>query len=138
MLKVLLNRRRFFFFKLFSYTYIWTCTYFHCCYCLYICVKKLSSFMLGLQKNNYFLSFQSLVFHSKIHKHPACKMNRGEQSGSRSKIRSLEWTYFLNDPKVFFVATKTYILIFNLTHSLTSLIGSFHFLQWKIFFPIHW
>ena len=35
-------------------------------------------------------------------------------------------------------ATKIYILIFNVTHSLISLMGSFHFPQWKIFFPIHW
>ena len=33
---------------------------------------------------------------------------------------------------------SSYILIFNLTHSLISLIGSFHSPQWKIFFPIHW
>ena len=30
-----------------------------------------------------------------------------------------------------------YILIFNLTRYLISLMGSFHFPQWKIFFPIH-
>ena len=41
-------------------------------------------------------------------------------------------------PQSLFAATKIYILIFNLTHSLTSLMGSFHFPQWKIFFPIHW
>ena len=38
----------------------------------------------------------------------------------------------------FFPATKIYILTFNLIHSLISLMGSFHFPQWKIFFPIHW
>ena len=41
-------------------------------------------------------------------------------------------------PQSFFPATKIYILTFNLTHFLTSLMGSFHFPQWKIFFPIHW
>ena len=35
-------------------------------------------------------------------------------------------------------STKIYILIFNLTHSLISLMVSFHSPQWKIFFPIHW
>ena len=43
------------------------------------------------------------------------KMNRDEQGGGNiSEIRSFEWTYFLNDPKVF-AATKIYdMLIFNL------------------------
>ena len=37
-----------------------------------------------------------------------------------------------------FAGTKINILIFNLTHYLFSLMGSFNFPQWKIFFPIHW
>ena len=37
--------------------------------------------MLSLQKNNSFLSFHSSIFHSKLHKHPAFKMNRNEQGG---------------------------------------------------------
>ena len=37
--------------------------------------------MLSLQKNNFFLSFHFSVFHSKIHKHPACKMSRDKQGG---------------------------------------------------------
>ena len=41
-------------------------------------------------------------------------------------------------PQSLFAATKIYILIFNLTHSFISLMGSFHFPQWKIFLPIHW
>ena len=36
-----------------------------------------------------------------------CKMNKDEQGGSRSKIRSFEWTYFLNDPKVFSLELKS-------------------------------
>ena len=96
--------------------------------------------MLSLHKIIIF-SFHSLIFHSKIYKHPwtffergwgnsslkptyvegeggeevhTYKMNRDRQGwGSRSKIRSFEWTYFLNDPKVF-AATKIYMLIFNL------------------------
>ena len=115
--------------------------YVSCFWCMisyFICVKNIVIFYVKFIKNNSFLSFHSPFFHSKIHKHLACKMNTDKQGRSRSKIRSFEWTYFLNDPKVFFAATKIYILIFSLTHSLTSLIGSFHFLQWKIFFPIHW
>ena len=46
--------------------------------------------MLSLQTNDSFLSFHSPVFHSKIHKYTACKMNRDEQGGSRSKIRGFE------------------------------------------------
>ena len=57
--------------------------------------------MLSLQKNYYFLPFHFSFFHSNIHKHPACKMNRDEHGESRLKIRSFERTYFLNDPKVF-------------------------------------
>ena len=50
----------------------------------------MSSFILGLQRNNYFLPFHSSIFLSKIHKHPACKMNRDEHGESRLKIRSFE------------------------------------------------
>ena len=62
--------------------------------------------MLSLQKNNSFLSFHSPIFLLKIHKQPACKMNRDEQGRSRLKIRSLEWTYFLNDPKIFLLQLR--------------------------------
>ena len=34
-------------------------------------------------------SFHSLIFHSKIHKHPACKMNRDEQGGAGRKFEVL-------------------------------------------------
>ena len=57
--------------------------------------------MMSLQKNNSFLPFHSSIFHLKIHKHPACKMNRDEHGKSRLKIGSFEWTNFLNDPEVF-------------------------------------
>ena len=66
-------------------------------------------------------------------------MNRDEQGGAGQKFEVLskhsllfEWLQSL------FAATKFYILIFNLTHSLISLMGSFHFPHWKVFFPIHW
>ena len=45
--------------------------------------------MLSLQKNIFFLPFHSLIFHSKIHKHPACKMNRDEQGGAGRKFEVL-------------------------------------------------
>ena len=46
--------------------------------------------MLSVQKkNNSFLSFPSSVFHSKIHKHPASKMNRDEQGGAGRKLEVL-------------------------------------------------
>ena len=63
--------------------------------------------MLTLQKNYSFLSFYSTFFDSKIHKHPACKMNRDEQGESRLKIRSFEWTFFLNDLKVFLLQLRS-------------------------------
>ena len=45
--------------------------------------KTLPSLMLSLQKNNFFLSFHSSIFHSKkFNKHPAGKMNRDEQWGA--------------------------------------------------------
>ena len=61
-------------------------------------------------------------------------MNKGEQ------VENLKfWVNILFEwPQSLFAATKIYILIFNLTHSFISLMGSFHFLQWKIFLPIHW
>ena len=61
-------------------------------------------------------------------------MNNGEQvKNVKFWVNILfEWSQNL------FAATKIYILIFNLTHSLISLMDSFHFPQRKIFFPIHW
>ena len=41
-------------------------------------------------------------------------------------------------PRSLFAAWKIYILILNRIHYLISLMNSFHFPQWKIFFPIHW
>ena len=46
--------------------------------------------MLSLQKkNDSFLSFHSSIFHSKIHKHPAFKMNRDEQGGADQKFDAI-------------------------------------------------
>ena len=94
--------------------------------------------MLILQKNNYFLSFHSSIFHSKkfisILHVKWTGMNKGEQ------VENLKfWVNILFEwPQSLFAATKIYILLFNLRHSLISLMGSLHFSQWKIFLPIHW
>ena len=88
-------------------------------------------------KKNHFLSFHSSILHSKFISILHVKwteINKGEQ------VKKLKfWVNILfESPQSLLAATKIYILIFNLTHSLTSLMGSFHFPQWKIFFPIHW
>ena len=94
--------------------------------------------MLSLQKKKTFLSFHSSIFHSKkfisILHIKLTGMNKDEQ------VENLKfWVNILSEwPQSLFAATKVYILIFNLTHSFISLMGSFHFLQWKIFLPIHW
>ena len=44
---------------------------------VYMCQKKLWSYMLSLQKNNYFLSFDSPIFQWKIHKQPETYFERG-------------------------------------------------------------
>ena len=53
----------------------------------YLCEKL--SFTLSLQKNNYFLSFQSPIFHLKSQKHLACKINKDEQGGTGRKLEVL-------------------------------------------------
>ena len=46
--------------------------------------------MLSLQKkNDYFLSFHSSIFHSKIHKPPAFKMNRDEHGEQVKNLKPL-------------------------------------------------
>ena len=105
---------------------------------IYLCKKHCHLFKLRLQKNNSFLLFHSSIFHSKKFisiLHVKWRwMNKGEQ------VENLKlWVSILFEwPQSLFAATKIYILIFNLTHSLISLMGSFHFPQWKIFFTVHW
>ena len=66
-------------------------------------------------------------------------MDRDEQGGIGWKFEVLSKHSLLFEwPQSLFAVTKIYILIFNLTHSLICLMGSFHFPRWKIFFPIHW
>ena len=106
---------------------------------IYTCVKSIFHLLCWVyKKNNSFLSFHSSIFHSKkfisILHVKWTGMNKGEQ------VENLKfWVNILFEwPQSLFAATKIYILIFNLTHSLISLMGSFHFPQWKIFLPIHW
>ena len=98
---------------------------------IYLCKKHCHLLCCVYKKNNSFLSFHSSIFHSKkfisILHVKWTGMKKGEQ------VENLK--FWVN---ILFAATKIYISIFSLTHSLTSLMGSFHFLQWKIFFPIHW
>ena len=101
---------------------------------IYLCKKHCHLLCWVYKKKNLFSLFTPQFFiQKKIHKHPRCKMN-GEQ------VKNLKfWVNILFEfPQSLFAATKIYILIFNLTHSLINLKGSFHFPQWKIFFPIHW
>ena len=104
--------------------------------------QTLPSLMLSLQKKrkrkNPLLSFHSSIFYSKkficILHVKWTGMNKGEQ------VENLKfWVNILFEwPQSLFAATKIYLLIFNSTNSLISLMGSFHFPQCKIFFPIHW
>ena len=135
MLKVLLKCRKHFF----NFLYIWTCKHFYCCYRIYICVKNIAIFYVEFTKKKKILfSFHSSIFRSKkfisILHVKWTGMNKGEQ------VENLKfWVNILFEwPQSLFAATKIYILIFNLTHFFISLMGSFHFPQWKIFFPIHW
>ena len=97
---------------------------------IYICVKNIAIFYVEFTKIIFSL-FSLLNFSfKKIHKHPACKMNSDEQREASRKFEVLsEW------PQSFFAATKTYILIFNLTRSLISLMGAFHFSPMENIFP---
>ena len=103
-----------------------------------MCKKHCHLLCWVYKKKNSFLSFHFSIFHSKkfisILHVKWTGMNKGEQ------VKNLKfWVNILFEwSKSIFAATKIYILIFNLTHSLISLMGSFHFPQWKIFFTIHW
>ena len=135
MLKVLLKWRRHFFKLFFIYEHL---NIFIVIVYMYLCKKYCLLLWWIYKKNNSFLSFYSSIFHSKkfisILHVKWTGMNKGEQ------VENLKfWVNILFEwPQSLFAATKIYILIFNLTHYLISLMGSFHFPQWKIFFPIHW
>ena len=94
-----------------------------------MCKKHCHFLRWVYKKNQFFIKKSISILHVKL---PG--MNKGEQ------VENLNfWVNILFEwPQCLFAATKIYILIFSLTHSFISLMGSFHFPQWKIFFQIHW
>ena len=118
-----------------TFFYIWTCKYFYYCYriYIYICKKHCHLLCWVYKKNNYLLSFDCSIFHSKIFisiLHVKWTvMNKGEQVENLKFWANIlfEWLQSL------LAATKIYNLILNLTHSLISLMGSFHFPNGKYF-----
>ena len=83
-----------------------------------------------LRPSSYIFNVRSLsILHLKW-----TRMYKGEQVKNLKFLVNIlfEWQQSL------FPATTIYILTFNLTHSFISLMGSFHFPQWRTFFPIHW
>ena len=79
--------------------------------------------MLSLQKKKKLVSLFSLLNFSfkKTHKSPACKMNSDEQGGVGRKFEVLSKDSLVFEwPQSLSAATKIYILIFNLTHSLSA------------------
>ena len=63
--------------------------------------KKNCHLICWVYKKNHFLSFHSSIFDLKIHKHPACKMNRYEQGWAGRKSEVLNKHTFLMTPKSF-------------------------------------
>ena len=139
MLKVLLKRHKLF-------LYIWTCKY-YCCYRIYICVKNIAILYGEFTEKNYFLFFNSSIFHSKI-KHPVFKMNKNEQGGAGQKFEDLsEHTVWMTSKSF----SCNYDLYFNLQSNTfpyhangfipfspiknifpNSLINSLNFREWDI------
>ena len=105
---------------------------------IHLCKIKHCHLLCWVYKKKSFPPFPSSIFHSKklisILHVKWTGINKGE------KVENLKfWVNILFEwPQSLFGATKIYILIFNLKHSVISLMGSFHFPQWKIFFPIPW
>ena len=65
-------------------------------------------FYVEFTKKKLFSLFLLLNFSfKKIHKHPACKMNRGEQGGAGQKFEVLCEHTFLNDCKVFLLHLRS-------------------------------
>ena len=105
---------------------------------IYLCKNHCYLLCWVYKRNNSFISFNSSILHSKkfisILHVKWTAMNKGEL------VKNLKiWVNILSEwPQDLSAAMKIYILIFNLTHSLMSLIGSIQFPQRKLFFPIHW
>ena len=99
---------------------------------IYVCKKHCHLLCWVYKKIIIFFLFTPQFFFKKIHKHPACKMNRDNK---REQVENMKfWVNILFEwPQSLFAATKIYILIFNLTHSLISLMGSFHSPNGKYF-----
>ena len=121
MLKVLLKRRKHFF-KLF---FIYDNVNIFIVVIVNIGVKTFPSFMLSLQKKIFFLSFHSSIFHSK----KFISILHVKLTGMKKEDQVENLKFWVNIRNILFAATKIYILIFDLTHSLISLMGSFHFPQ---------
>ena len=113
--------------------YIWTCKYFYCCYRLYICVKNIAIFYVEFTKKIIFFSLFTPQFF--IPKFIRILDVKWTEMNKEKQVKNLKfWVNILFEwPQSPFAATKIYISIFNLTHSLTSLMGSFHFLHGKYF-----
>ena len=106
----------------------------------YICVKNIATFYVEFtKKNSSFLSFHSSVFHSKIHKHPAFKMNRDKQGGEDQKFEVLsEYTFWMT-PKFFSWKKRHFRTFSQLIHRFNIWIlkcwsGAVYISK---FFPIH-
>ena len=62
----------------------------------YMCLFKSIAILYAefTKKNHSFLSLHSSILHSKIHKHPACKINRDEQGRADLKFEVFsEYTF---------------------------------------------
>ena len=120
--------------KIYIYIYKYIYIYIkHIYIYIYICKKHCHLLCWVYKKNNYLLSFDYSIFHSKIFisiLHVKWTvMDKGEQ------VENLKfWTNILFEwLQSLLAATKIYNLILNLTHSLISLMGSFHSLTENIF-----
>ena len=130
MLKGLLKRHRHFLKLFFIYEHV-NIFIVVIVYIIYICVKNIAVFYAEFTKkknNQFFIQKFLSILHVKW-----TGMNMEEQ------VENLRfWVNILFEwPISHFAAAKIYLLIFNLTHSFISLMGSFHFYQWEIFYPIH-
>ena len=87
---------------------------------IYLCKKHCHLLYWVYKKNNSFLSFHSSIFHLKIHKHPAFKMNRDEQGGAGQKFEAIIWSQKICH--YFFAFTFRYLntLALSLTSSISS------------------
>ena len=86
----------FFWFRVF----LWTCKYFYC-HCIYNCVKTIDFLCWVYRKPNYFFSFHSMIFQSKIHKRRGIFLRKGgmathEQWRTREGEGIKNWKFWAN------------------------------------------